>query len=109
MNPANTAPDPLPPPGLSWGVKRSFIDYIASLPDGSISATAGATVSGSSLFCFSPATSDYDAARGTVGQNSQRVLDPDRLTHRLPLLFIVRPYRHMQGYGQNLAKTQAWT
>jgi hypothetical protein len=65
VNPANTAPDPLPPPGLSWGIKRSFIDYIASLPDGSVSATAGATVSGSSLFCFSPDSSDYDVVRGT--------------------------------------------
>ena len=33
MNPANAAPDPLPPLGLSWGIKRSFVDYIASLPD----------------------------------------------------------------------------
>ena len=65
MNPANAAPDPLPPLGLSWGIKRSFIDYIAGLPDGSVSATAGATVSGSSLFCFSPDTSDYDPALGT--------------------------------------------
>ena len=65
MNPANAAPDPLPPLGLSWGIKRSFIDYIAGLPDGSVSATAGATVSGSSLFCFSPDRSDYDPALGT--------------------------------------------
>ena len=62
VNPATASPDPLPPPGLSWGIKRSFIDYIGGLPDGSVSATAGATVSGSSLFCFSPDTSDYDAA-----------------------------------------------
>jgi hypothetical protein len=51
--------------GLSWGIKRSFVDYIASLPDGSVSATDGATVSGTTLFCFSPETSDYDVARGT--------------------------------------------
>ena len=31
MNPANAAPDPLPPLGLSWGIKRSFIDYISGL------------------------------------------------------------------------------
>src|SRR5512134_1772276 len=65
VNPANAAPDELPPLGLSWGIKRSFVDYIASLPDGSVSATDGATVSGTSLFCFSPETSDYDVARGT--------------------------------------------
>lgn len=65
MNPASASPDLLPPLGLSWGIKRSFVDYIASLPDGSVSATDGATVSGTSLFCFSPETSDYDVARGT--------------------------------------------
>ena len=65
MNPASASPDPLPALGLSWGIKRSFIDYITSLPDGSVSATEGATVAGSSLFCFSPESSDYDVARGT--------------------------------------------
>ena len=65
MNPANAAPDPLPPLGLSWGIKRSFIDYISGLPDGSVSATEGATVAGASLFYFSPESSDYDVARGT--------------------------------------------
>ncbi|MCB5294792.1 HtaA domain-containing protein [Arthrobacter sp. SO3] len=65
MNPASASPDPLPPLGLSWGIKRSFIDYITSLPDGSVSATGGATVAAASLFCFSPESSDYDPARGT--------------------------------------------
>lgn len=65
MNPASASPDPLPPPGLSWGIKRSFIDYITGLPDGSVSATDGATVAETSLFCFSPESSDYDVARGT--------------------------------------------
>ncbi|WP_186329057.1 HtaA domain-containing protein [Arthrobacter sp. U41] len=65
MNPASASPAPLPPLGLSWGIKRSFVDYIASLPDGSVSATDGATVSETSLFCFSPELSDYDVERGT--------------------------------------------
>jgi hypothetical protein len=65
VNPASTSPDSLPAPGLSWGIKRSFIDYINSLPDGSVSATDGATVAESFLFCFSPESSDYDVARGT--------------------------------------------
>jgi hypothetical protein len=65
VNPASASPDPLPALGLSWGIKRSFIDYINSLPDGSVSATEGATVVGSSLFCFSPERSDYDEAPGT--------------------------------------------
>jgi hypothetical protein len=73
VNPASASPDPMPPPGLTWGIKRSFIDYIASLPDGSVSAAAGATVLGSGLFCFAPdqgtdaleAAAGYDAVRGT--------------------------------------------
>lgn len=65
MNAASASPDPLPALGLSWGIKRSFIDYINSLPDGSVSATNGATVAEPSLFCFSPESSDYDVERGT--------------------------------------------
>lgn len=74
MNPASASPDPMPPLGLTWGIKRSFIDYIASLPDGSVSAEAGAAVLPSGLFCFTPAHanegrdpagSGYDAERGT--------------------------------------------
>ncbi len=65
MNPASDPADQLPPLGLSWGVKRSFIDYIASLPDGSVSATSGAAKADDSLFCFGPGSGDYDVARGT--------------------------------------------
>jgi hypothetical protein len=65
VNPASASPDPLPPLGLSWGIKRSFIDYITSLPDGSVSVSNGATLAAASLFCFSPELSDYDPARGS--------------------------------------------
>lgn len=74
MNPASVSADPMPPLGLTWGVKRSFLDYIAGLPDGSVSAAAGATLLEPGLFCFAPdhvdeatgsAGSGYDAARGT--------------------------------------------
>lgn len=65
MQPATASSDPLPPLGLSWAIKRSFLDYIGSLPDGSVSATRGATISAASAFCFSFESSDYDAARGT--------------------------------------------
>ncbi|XTR52439.1 HtaA domain-containing protein [Pseudarthrobacter sp. So.54] len=64
VNPASASPDPQPAMGLSWGIKRSFIDYITSLPDGAVSATDGATVSDCSLFSFSHGASDYDVARG---------------------------------------------
>ena len=65
MNRAPASPEQLPAPGLSWGIKRSFIDYISSLPDGSVSAADGATVAASSLFCFSPGECTYDVGSGT--------------------------------------------
>lgn len=65
MSPETVSPDPLPPLGLSWGIKRSFIDYINGLPDASVSAVDGATVDEAGLFRFAPDSSDYDAARGT--------------------------------------------
>jgi hypothetical protein len=65
VSPATDSPDPLLPPGLSWGIKRSFIDYINGLPDASVSAVNGATVDTAGLFRFAPGTSDYDAVRGT--------------------------------------------
>lgn len=65
MNPDPAFGDPLPPLGLSWGIKGSFLDYIKDLPDGAVSASAGATVSGSGQFTFPPAGSDFDVHRGT--------------------------------------------
>lgn len=54
MNPPTASPHPMSPLGLTWGIKRSFIDYIGSLPDGSVSAADGAEVLESGLFCFAP-------------------------------------------------------
>ncbi|WP_427131954.1 HtaA domain-containing protein [Pseudarthrobacter sp. S9] len=65
MNPASVSPDPLPPLGLTWGIKRSFIAYIRGLPDGAVSTADGATATESSGFCFAPESSDYDVARGS--------------------------------------------
>ncbi|MCU1548190.1 MAG: hypothetical protein JWO29_1141 [Arthrobacter sp.] len=64
MNPASATPDPSPPLGLTWGIKRSFIDYIRGLPDGAVSAADGATVVEPGLFRFAPERSEYDIARG---------------------------------------------
>jgi hypothetical protein len=68
MNQEPVISENLPPLGLTWGVKRSFISYLTRLPDGAVSATDGATVVASSLFNFTPDSSDYDAstATGTV-------------------------------------------
>jgi hypothetical protein len=65
VSPATVSPDPLPPLGLSWGIKRSFIDYINGLPDASVSVVNGATVDETGLFRFAAENSDYDAVRGT--------------------------------------------
>lgn len=64
MSPANSAPGPLPPFGLSWGIKRSFIGYVNGLPDAAVSAVGGASFDEAGLFRFSVDRSDYDAVRG---------------------------------------------
>ena len=65
MTPTSASPAPPPLPGLTWGIKRSFMDYISGLPDGAVSAADGAPVTASGVFCFAPAGSEYDPARGT--------------------------------------------
>jgi hypothetical protein len=53
---------PAPPAGLTWGVKASFVGYVAGLPDGQILAGRGAQVLGPRHFNFEP---DDDAAAGS--------------------------------------------
>lgn len=53
-------------PGLSWGIKRRFIAYLASLPDGAFSVDEGASRLDGDLFRFpaEPGTGgDVDGAR----------------------------------------------
>lgn len=65
MHAAPRSPDPLPPMGLTWGIKRSFVDYIKELPDGTVAVSAGATMSEAGRFSFPAAGSDYDVFTGT--------------------------------------------
>ena len=65
MKPASASPAPLPPEGLTWGIKRTFMEYISGLPDGAVSASDGARVLASGEFCFAPDGSEFDPARGT--------------------------------------------
>lgn len=65
MHAAPPSADPLPPMGLTWGIKRSFVEYITDLPDGTVTVSAGAAVSGSGHFSFPSAGSDYDVRTGT--------------------------------------------
>ena len=45
---------PFDDPVLRWGIKRSFISYLSRLPDGSVSADAGASIVSGSYFQFAP-------------------------------------------------------
>lgn len=51
--------------GLTWGVKRSFVSYVAGLDDGEFEATDGATMTPGHIFHFPLAsTADFDSATG---------------------------------------------
>lgn len=54
-----------PLPGLTWGLKRSFIRYISMLPDGGHTVSGSASLTHSSFFNFQPsAGSTYNPATG---------------------------------------------
>jgi hypothetical protein len=63
--PAAPTQDLLPPEGLTWGVKRSFVRYLTSLPDGAVAAIEGASVLESGFFNFLPDGGSFDPAAGT--------------------------------------------
>lgn len=46
---------PFDAPVLRWGIKRSFINYLSRLPDGSVLADSGASIVSGSYFQFEPA------------------------------------------------------
>lgn len=54
----------LPPPGLTWGIKRSFVKYLSYLPDAAVSAAAGADIVDGSFFNFAPDGGDFDPSTG---------------------------------------------
>ena len=48
--------------GLSWGIKRSFVNYVSGLDDGEFVGTSGATIDDEHVAYFPQvATSDFDA------------------------------------------------
>lgn len=49
-----------PPAGLTWGIKRSFINYISRLPDGAVTAQEGAGIIEGSFFRFEPDGGSFD-------------------------------------------------
>lgn len=54
----------LPPPGLTWGIKRSFVKYLSYLPDAAVSAADGADIVNGSFFNFAPDGGDFDPSTG---------------------------------------------
>lgn len=55
-----------PPNGLTWGLKRSFIRYIGTLPDGGHDLSEGASLSQTSFFTFEPSpSSTFDPVTDT--------------------------------------------
>lgn len=54
------------PPGLHWGIKSSFLDYVIRLPDGQGSVSAGAAPSELAVFVYEPDGPEFDVVEGTV-------------------------------------------
>jgi hypothetical protein len=50
--------------GLTWGIKRSFIRYLAGVPDAVVSAAIGADVVEGDLFNFAPVPNNPDSFSG---------------------------------------------
>ncbi|MCG2621278.1 HtaA domain-containing protein [Arthrobacter sp. I2-34] len=83
---ASTAgPAALPPLGLTWGLKRSFISYLSRLPDRAVSATRGASVIESSLFNFSPDGGTFDPQ---TGLGTMRFRGDVRLSGHYGMMFV---------------------
>jgi hypothetical protein len=60
-------PGPVPPAvGLSWGIKLSFLRYVAGTADGRCSVTDGASTSEGHEYLFEPAGGWVDPATGSA-------------------------------------------
>lgn len=53
-------------PGLHWGIKASFLDYVMRMPDGRGWLAEGAAPSDSGVFVFEPDGPDFDRRDGEV-------------------------------------------
>lgn len=94
MTTPNTTPTTIPddaeeqlPPGLTWGLKRSFVRYVSFLPDGGHSVADGASLVHGNFFHFEPAVgSSYDPVTGT---GTLRFRGDVRLTGHHGMLFVM--------------------
>lgn len=69
-------PVPSQPHGLAWGIKKSFVDYVGSIADGSITARSGAITTDDGGFSFGAGSVDLadDLSTGTLAFTGDVIL-----------------------------------
>ena len=95
-------------PVLRWGIKRSFISYLSRLPDGSVSAGAGASIVSGSYFQFEPdggAPADAGAPADSAPAGVRRFRGQVRLSghHGMMSLFVADPWLEFGAAGAVLS------
>lgn len=82
-------------PGLTWGLKRSFVAYVSRLRDGGCGAKGGGSVVDGSFFHFEPAESQTGAEDGpppydpTTGLGVLRFRGDVRIVGHAGLLYVL--------------------
>ena len=99
---------PFDAPVLRWGIKRSFISYLSRLPDGSVSAGAGASIVSGSYFQFEPdggAPADAGAPADSAPAGVRRFRGQVRLSghHGMMSLFVADPWLEFGAAGAVLS------
>jgi hypothetical protein len=104
--------NPIDAPVLRWGIKRSFISYLSRLPDGSVSAAAGASIVSGSYFQFEPDGGASGAAdespavsAGEVPVGVRKFRGQVRLSghHGMMSLFVADPWVEFGAEGAVLS------
>jgi len=69
-------PGPTQPHGLVWGIRKSFVEYVGSLDDGTITARSGALTTDDGAFSFAAGEVDLspDLTTGTMSFNGDVIL-----------------------------------
>ncbi len=83
-------------PGLHWGIKRRFLQYIARMPDGQCSTTDGATVDDTSRFHFTLDRTDLTSAHA-VGVVTCRGDVRFAGHHGMLFVAVTDPVVHLEG------------
>jgi hypothetical protein len=96
-------------PVLRWGIKRSFISYLSRLPDGSVSAEAGASIVSGSYFQFDPdggaSASEVGSPAVSVPEGVRKFRGQVRLSghHGMMSLFVANPWLEFGADGAVLS------